>query len=137
MMEKLIARFTQFFNPQCQDESFLDPDQYVFRISPLVTVIQPWLGRHNVYGVFILPDEHQLAYPILLSVKGAGQYRKEANMVKINVDRDERVPSHCYVLRVHLRTRVTLLMMLRGLSDQLRDPKNWTLSYQTKTLKQK
>lgn len=125
----MIQTLAQLFNPQCQDASFLQTNRHIFSISPVVIVARPWLGRHQVYGIFVLSAEHRLNYPILLTVKGAGQYRKEANMVKVNVDQDYLVKSDHYVLRVHLRTRAALLMILKGLAAQLRDPMNWKLTY--------
>jgi hypothetical protein len=124
----MIQALAQLFNPQCRDPSFLRTGGNIFSVSPIAIVAQPWLGRHQVYGIFLLPDEHQLNYPILLTVKGAGQYRKEADMVKVNVDQNYPVSGH-YVLRVHLRTRAALAMILRGLLGQLQDPGNWILSY--------
>jgi len=131
-MEKIPHKFVQLFNPQCKNTSFLETNQEVFYASPMTIVVQPWLGRHNVYGLFILPNEHRLQYPILLSVKQAGRYRKEARMVKVNIDRDYPVPSDHYVLRVHLKTRVAILMILRGLSSQLKNPSNWSIAYTLK-----
>lgn len=125
----MIQKLAQLLNPQCKDTVFFQTDQNVFSASPLTIITRPWLGRHNVYGIFILPNEHQLSYPILLNVKWAGTYRKEAYMVKVNVDRGYPVQPGYYLLRVHLRTRVALLMMLQGLSYQLRDPMNWTIFY--------
>jgi len=136
-MEKITHKLAQLFNPQCQSTSFLDTNQDVFYAFPLTIVVQPWLGRHQVYGVFILPNEHQLNYPILLTVKQAGQYRKEAYMVKVNVDRDYPVPSDHYVLRVHLRTRVAVFMLVRGLSSELRNALNWKISYTLKNCSQR
>lgn len=101
----------------------------MFSASPFTIIARPWLGRHNVYGIFILPNEHQLSYPILLDVKWAGMYRKEAYMVKVNVDRGYPVQPGHYLLRVHLRTRVALLMILQGLSYQLKNPINWSIFY--------
>jgi len=128
-MEEIIGKLAQLFNPQCNDTTFFHTDQNVFCASPFTIITRPWLGRHNVYGIFILPNEHQLNYPILLDVKWAGTYRKEAYMVKVNVDRGYLVQPGHYLLRVHLRTRVALLMIIQGLSYQLRNPMNWTIFY--------
>jgi len=133
-MEKITHKLAQLFNPQCKNTSFLETNPDVFYASPMTIVVQPWLGRHHVYGIFILPNEHRLRYPILLSVKQAGQYRKEARMVKVNIDRGYPVPSDHYVLRVHLKTRVAVLMILRGLSSQLKNPSNWSIAYTLKNV---
>jgi hypothetical protein len=115
-------------NPQCRDTSFLRTGNETFHANPCTVVVEPWRGRHHVYGVFMLPNEHQLNYPIMLTVKGAGSYRKEAHMVKINIE-GYPVRSGHYLLQVNLKTRVALWMILRGLAYQLRQSPNWTLSY--------
>ena len=28
-------------------------------VQPSAIVLRPWFGRHNVYGIFIVPDEYQ------------------------------------------------------------------------------
>ncbi|MGF1495716.1 MAG: hypothetical protein ACFB8W_02665 [Elainellaceae cyanobacterium] len=128
-MKDVIQNFTKLVNPQCSDISFLQTSENVFSIFPITIIMRPWLGRHHVYGIFKLPSEHQLNYPVLLSVKGAGKYRKEACMVKVNIDTSYLDEFNYYTLRVHLKTRVALWMIIRGLSHQILDPTNWTLSY--------
>lgn len=119
----------ELLNPQCKDMTFVQARDRVTSISPVFIVVKPWLGRHQVYGLFELPNNNRISYPVLLTVKGAGTYRKEAAMVKVNSDSEYPVQSGHYVLKVHLKTRVALFMMLRGLYLKLKDPMNWTLSF--------
>jgi hypothetical protein len=128
-MRNIIQSLAVLLNPQCKDTSFLQTSNNIYSISPIAIVVKPWLGRHHVYGIFVLPSEHQIKYPILLTVKGAGIYRKESHMVKVNIDSSDPRKYDHYHLRVHLKTRVALVMMLKGLSFQIRNPINWTLSY--------
>jgi predicted secreted protein len=64
----------------------------------------------------------------MITVKKAGSYRKEAYMVKKNVE-EYSAPKGYYLLRVCLKTRVAIGMILRGLYYQLKDPLNWILTY--------
>ncbi len=73
-------------NPQCEDTSFLDTSDEVFQIHPIAVSIKPWLGRHQVFGIFPIPIEHHIQYPFVISVVGAGRYRKEVSMVNENVE---------------------------------------------------
>lgn len=128
-MRTIIQKLGQFLYPQCKDISFLNCDQNIYSIHPIATMVRPWLGRHQVYGIFMLPKTHQLNYPILLHVKRAGKYKKEADMVKVNIDQKYLVHSSCYTLRVHLKTRVAILMIFQGLYSQLQNPINWNIYY--------
>lgn len=114
-------------NPRCKDASFLGNGQ-VFSEHPNVVFAQPWRGRHNVYGIFILPYQRQIKFPVMLTVKGAGSYRKEKSMVKTAIYCYPAKPGYV-TLKVCLKTRVALLMILRGLFNQLKEPLNWTLTY--------
>ncbi len=112
-------------NPVCQDVSFLALAQPTFSCHPEWVVVQPWRGRHNVYGIFKIPQNYSLQFPILLSVQGAGHYRKEREMVKFNCD---PVASQSQYLKVHLKTRVALRLVCTGWAHQLHNPQNWTLT---------
>lgn len=125
----MLEFIKDLLNPQCKDILFLDAaGDKIFRIHPLAISIKPWLGRHHVYGIFPIPIEHHIQYPVLISVVGAGSYRKEACMVNEQVQ-GYIPPTGYHLLQVNLKTRVTLLMMLRGLSCLLKESRNWTLSY--------
>lgn len=118
-------------NPQCKDTTFLDTSHEVFQIHPIAVSIKPWLGRHQVFGIFPIPIEHHIQYPIIISVVGAGQYRKEASMVNEKLE-GYISPNGHRLLQVNLKTRVALSMRLRGLSFLLNELNNWTLTYVTK-----
>ncbi len=118
-----------WLNPQCSDASFLSVENgEMFQANPIAISVKPWRGRHHVYSVFMLSSKNKMKSPILLTVKGAGRYRKEACMVKEDAEKYPAPPGY-YFLRVHLKTRVAIVMILRGLLDLLRDPANWTLTY--------
>jgi len=116
-------------NPQCQDLSFLNADKDIFKLHPITVSVKPWKGRHRVYGIFRIPRAHEIGYPILITVRGAGCYRKEASMVKHQVA--PYADDQHYFLQVHLKTRVAISLILRGQFYQLKEPFNWMITYNT------
>ncbi|MEO1447368.1 MAG: hypothetical protein AAFV46_14265 [Cyanobacteria bacterium J06635_11] len=149
MIYFITAFVADLLDAQCRNTSFLQSDRDVFKVVPVTTVIRPWLGRHHVYGVFRLPNKHVLTYPALLTINGIGRYRREASMIRRwrrkahSVLLDECLASDYsareylaghylaghYLVRVHLRTRLALFVLFRGLHGRLQNPKNWALTY--------
>lgn len=125
----MLKSLLKILNPQCSDSSFLD-EGITFYDHPTSVFVKPWRGRHNVYGIFELPSERALKYPIMLTVEGAGSYRKEAQMVKTQLCSYHTEPGHTSI-KVCLKTRVALLMIMRGSLGVLRNPLNWKLTYTT------
>jgi hypothetical protein len=115
-------------NPQCNDTSFLTTGEPISQASPFTVNVAPWRGRHNVYGIFKLPDSHTLIYPIVLTVQQAGSYRKEMTMVK-RVTEGYPVEPGYFLLKVHLKTRVALQLILQGYQSHLMQPLNWLITY--------
>lgn len=103
-------------------------ESQLFQAKPYEVVVQPWRGRHHVYGIFMLPNQHQLKSPVFLTIKGAGTFPRLGYVFADNVERYPVKPDH-YFLRVHLKTRVALLIILQGLGSQLIQPGNWTMTY--------
>lgn len=124
----MIETLKYILNPQCRDTSFLNSQKEIFQVHPITVCVKPWQGRHNVYGIFMLPNEHKIRYPVMITVKEAGSYRKEAYMVKENIEEYPAPPGY-YLLRVCLKTRVAIGMIFRGLYYQLKDPLNWIFTY--------
>ncbi|MEL7495295.1 MAG: hypothetical protein AAGJ95_15225 [Cyanobacteria bacterium J06554_11] len=116
-------------DPQCRDTLFLEGEHGVFSVLPVVTVAKPWLGRHQIYSIFALPEQHRLRTPTLLTVKGIGRYRREGLMLQRLDHRPYGIGPGYYAVKVHLRTRLAWFILFRGLYGQLQDSRNWSLTY--------
>ncbi|MEL6903235.1 MAG: hypothetical protein AAFP07_20040, partial [Cyanobacteria bacterium J06606_4] len=92
-------------------------------------VAKPWLGRHQIYAIFALPEQHRLRTPVLLTVKGVGRYRREGLLLQRLKRQPYGIEPGYYAVRVYLRTRLGWFLWLRGLFGQLQDSRNWSLSY--------
>lgn len=93
----------------------------------MVTVVQPWCGRHHVYSIFAIPSAHSISGSMLLSVKGVGQFERD---VRLAVSGQYcSLQSGYYAVRTYLRTRLAVFLISQGLYWTLQNPTNWVLSY--------
>ena len=123
----MIQSVADLLDPQCKNVSFLESQQSTFSVSPMLTVVQPWRGRHHVYSIFAIPNAHSISSPMLLSVKGIGQFRRDVRLVVAS--RQYPLQSGYYAVRTYLRTRLAVFLICQGLYWKLQNPNNWVLSY--------
>lgn len=113
---------------QCNSEAFLKSKSKKLQIQASQIVVQPWLGEHNVYGIFMVPDEYKEASFFVLSVIGAGNYCSRPFGYSQNYD-DVFAEPGTHLIRYYLRTRIALRLIFQGSYFQLSDKQNWILSY--------
>jgi hypothetical protein len=95
-------------------------------INPCQVVIQPWKGRHNVYGVFMVPVEDQAGKILVIQIKGVGTYCGATERVGTSFAEIRAKPGH-YLIKAHLRTRTSTTLIVEGYGKQLNDLQNWKL----------
>jgi len=116
---------------RCTGVGYLASNRPTTTVHALRVVVKPWWGRHQVYGVFPLPFEKcNRSEPVLLTIIGAGNYceRAKYNGPPQHFEEIQAPPGYALV-RYPLRTRTTLWLTTEGLLEQLKQPRNWTLTY--------
>ncbi len=113
---------------RCDGSTHLPAGVPVVTVAALKTVVEPFNGRHRVYGLFALPLTCPPGQPVILSVAGVGHYCDTAENTGRELDGVRAPPGH-YLMRDPIRTRTALGLLLWGQGDRLRQPRNWTLSY--------
>lgn len=106
-------------------------DHKTQEIRAAKVVVQPWLGPHHVYGVFIVPNPYKqnTKYAVTMTIRGFDHHFSVAERPdKRHVDHIVAPPGH-YVLRGYVPTRLALWFLLTGLLDDLRHSCNWTLMF--------
>lgn len=100
------------------------------RFQAVDVVIQPWKGRHHVYGLFIIPDRfkyHRL-YAVRLRIEGIDAEFSAGSPE--NEEGDSRVPLPGYFLRrAYLPTRTALWFVITGQFRNLQVPCHWWLVF--------
>ena len=100
------------------------------RFQAVKVVVQPWKGRHHVYGVFIIPDhfKHHRLYSVSLRIEGIDSEFLAGSPE--NEDSDSLVPEGGYYLRrAYIPTRTTLWFAITGKLGSLQAPCHWRLVF--------
>jgi hypothetical protein len=89
-------------------------------------IVEPWEGRHNVYGVFVLPAGYEAKYFFAVNVDESDSYCGTVTTIDepaygIGIKPGERIAIG------HLRTRTALWLLTKGKQDELTNPSNWLL----------
>jgi len=113
----------------CAAEASTDHTMHEVRAAKVV--VQPWLGEHHVYGVFMVPNRyrHNKTYVLRMAVQGSDRvFAGGERSGKQYVD-DASAESGHYVLHSYLPTRVALRFLFDGRFADLRNPCNWRLVF--------
>ena len=128
---QLVHRLQEPLDGRCTGLGYLASNRPTTTVHALKVVVKPWLGRHQVYGIFPLPFEKcNRSEPVLLLIKGVGTYCQRAKYTNPHQHFEGIDAPPGYALtRYPLRTRTTLLSTTKGLLGQLKQPQNWTVTY--------
>ena len=114
----------------CNDRSWLNASDSVFATR---VVVEPWFGRHNVYGVFVIPSQYRdKDYSTTVIVRGV----KEHSDLSPRLTREHGiiiagVPDR-YVRHSHIRSRIALWFLLTGHFGDIQSTCNWALVFTDK-----
>ncbi|KAM3090523.1 hypothetical protein ACKFKG_29330 [Phormidesmis sp. 146-35] len=98
-------------------------------------MVKPWRGRHQVYGIFVLPPGYNATEFFQISLKDAGSYCGTVSglddfIIDTAIAPDELLVEEWKNDRLvvgRLRTRTALWVMSKGKQDLLNLPQNWSL----------
>ncbi len=128
----LIILFWNVNDSACNSEAFLASKTKKFQVQATKVVVEPWRGKHHVYGIFMVPNEYKQTPFFVLTVKGFGNECSKPFGYRQNYD-DIFAGPGTHLVRDYMRTRTALRLIFQGLYGQLNDKQNWTLTYpQTK-----
>ena len=116
-------------NTTCGAEALADSNMHTIR--PTKVVVEPWNGRHQVYGIFMVPNRYkdERMYSATVSVQGFDG-RLILGRSPENVYKEDVVAEPGYHLkRGYVPTRVALWFLFTGQSGDLRAPCNWALVF--------
>ena len=126
----LLATVTVLLNmpsiTECRSEAPVAEKEYGFRATQ--TVVQPWLGRHHVYGTFSLPDQFRRdhLYTARLKIQGFTAELPDTSLEGGDNYNGQSNPGH-YIKRVYLPTRTALWFLVTGRFGDLKMPCHWWL----------
>ncbi|MGI0493530.1 hypothetical protein ACN4EG_17240 [Alkalinema pantanalense CENA528] len=112
----------------CDAEALLTSQQPLVEIRPETVIMKPWQGKHQVYGIFMLPKVVQAREPAILKVKHIGVYCDVVNRSGSKREGVIAKPNH-FLMVDHIHTRTAFWFLLLGKADLIQNPDNWTLIY--------
>ncbi|WP_392534873.1 hypothetical protein [Nostoc sp. C117] len=112
----------------CNLEAFIASKTPKFQVQATKVVVQPWRGRHHVYGIFMIPNEYKQSPFFVVTVKGTRSYCSKQFGHRKNFD-DIFAEPGTFLVRKFMRTRTALQLILQGLYFQVNDKQNWTLIF--------
>jgi hypothetical protein len=92
-------------------------------------IVEPWLGKHRVYGIFMVPDMYMDNSKYTAALNVAGRYRFPAAVWPRRqfIDDVAAAPGH-YLLRSYVSTRTALWFLMTGRFGELQSC-DWTLVF--------
>uniref|UniRef100_B8HVA0 Uncharacterized protein n=1 Tax=Cyanothece sp. (strain PCC 7425 / ATCC 29141) TaxID=395961 RepID=B8HVA0_CYAP4 len=96
------------------------------KVQAIKVVLKPWLGRHNVYGIFLLPKYTYPTELVVLGYKGFGKICPNAQVKPYELSNLAISENH-YPIKIYLKTRFVLLILSLGLYEKLNNGKNWVV----------
>ena len=110
----------------CRSEVPVAAKEHWFRATQ--TVVQPWGGRHHVYGIFNVPDQYNRdhLYTAKLMIQGFTEEFSETSPEGGDIYTSRAEPGH-YIKRGYLPTRKALWFLLTGRFGDLKMPCHWWL----------
>lgn len=106
-----------------------------YTLRAVEVVVRPWQGRHQVYGLFKVPERYKRhrIYSVILAIEGFEE-KYSAGSPDIE-EHDNIVPEQGnYFRRAYIPTRTALWFLLTGRFGDLQAPCHWWLIYADRTL---
>ena len=117
----------------CPEEGPSNSETY--KVHPIKIVMQPWFGRHQVFGIFIVPLRYRsgMSYFGTMSIKTYNSEFAPDRQVRARQVDDVPVEPGFYLVRGYIHTRIALWFFLTGQFRDLQNPCNWTLQFVRRT----
>ena len=131
----LLSGFTLPKRPgiasKCPEEALVTYNSSEYQLHPQKVIIKPWQGRHQVYGIFVLPEEYRASNFFTVSIEGASSYCG-GQPVTVAGKKFQGVYAQPgeRILVGYFRTRTASWLIAQGRIEQLKQPNNWVLSVQ-------
>lgn len=110
----------------CGDAQHVEGEEHWFQATD--TVVQPWRGRHHVYGVFVIPAQYKFdhLFTAKLVIQGVHNELLAGSPEYTDVPSSTWEPGS-YRKRAYLPTRATLKFIAMGRFGDLKMPCHWWL----------
>jgi hypothetical protein len=130
----LIPRFVHSLTSKpevhCQLGVLLPSQPGTYQTHPAIVVMQPWRGSHRVFGIFVVPDQYPPGHEGILSIAGTNYQQVDRLARRGTRQSNIKAPPGYSIVKVFIPTRAAISLIATGKTNQLKQPCNWTLTYQ-------
>ena len=106
-----------------------------YQIRPSKVIVRPWLGQHQVFGIFMVPLRYRSGrtYSGTISVESfIGEFIPDSQPQVQQTDDVVAEPGY-YLVRGYIPTRTALWFLFTGQFGDLRSPCNWTSEFRKRS----
>lgn len=113
---------------RCPSKASIESDTKSDRIYPEKVVVRPWRGRHQVYAIFILPDDYETENAVVVRIEGEMIYcASKPSRVKGDEFQGVYAKPGEDIFVARFRTRTASWLIAQGKVEALKQPHNWSL----------
>lgn len=112
----------------CEKWGFIDSTSSKYYIHPEKIVIEPWRGKHHVYGIFMIPNGYIHDRIITVKIPGKQTYCGNLLFPSNTYAGIDAKPGH-HLMKGYLQTHTALELIFQGKGNQLKQPSNWSVGY--------
>ncbi len=120
---------TETPSSSCVETQELSTETKIYKANPIQIVVEPWLGEHHVYALFVLPKKYRYTpngSEMVVTVKGSN-VPVNPTLANPKLYKPVDVPEGYYLVVSYFWTRETIWLILQGKYRELQYPCNWTL----------
>lgn len=120
---------------KCRPWGFISSQEGKYYSYPEKVVVQPWRGRHHVYGIFKIPNGYRSDHFVTLQIPGEKTYCGRLVGNNNSIAGIHTNPGYS-LAKGYFNTRIAIKLIAEGKRNQLLQRSNWRLGYVKKALEQ-
>jgi hypothetical protein len=122
--------FSKFFGEvptvPCENWGFTSVKTTKSYIHPEKVIVNPWLGQHKIYAIFIVPNGH--LYDNFITINLGNNHIFCGDVSRLPYSQDGVIAKPGYDLaKGYLHTRTGIKFILGGKINEIRKASNWQL----------
>ena len=113
----------------CRQWGFYSSKGEKYYTHPEKIVVKPWVGPHNVYGIFMIPSGYRNDFFFTVTIDKTEVHCGVMDEAATKFAGGVNAKPGYSVMKGLLNTRVALQLIIQGKADQLKQPQNWRVGY--------
>jgi len=116
-------------NTTCQQSDFILTTDRIYYLNPEKVIVEPWSGRHHVFGIFMMPKQYTADHSMTITLPGSRILCGHLEYASTNSIAGISAKPGYFLIKGFLETRVAIQLIIQGQGNELRQLSNWKLGY--------